>query len=179
KDPKTKAIRLFYAVRDNIQYDPYTFNLKPDQLKASYVLKQKKTYCVPKAVLMTSVIRAAGIPARLGYANLINHTISNDLKTILNTNVLAWHGYTEVYLKDSWIRITPAFNVELCKYLNVPPVEFDGESHAIFPSADNDGNKHMEYIEYHGTFDDVPLETIVKSMMEHYPMLMKHDELVP
>jgi len=178
-DPQSKAVKLFYAVRDEIAYDPYTFNLKPEKLKASHVLKKKKGFCVPKAILMTSVIRAVGIPARLGFANLINHIMGDDLKKILESNVLAFHGYTEIYLNNKWLRVTPTFNIELCKLLNVPPVEFDGESHAIFSSTDNNGNHFMEYIKYHGTFDDVPLTTIIESMKIHYPMLMKHDELLP
>jgi transglutaminase-like putative cysteine protease len=177
--PKTKAINLFYAVRDQIVYDPYTFNLKPDKLKASHVLYNKKSFCVPKAVLMTSVYRAVGIPARLGFANLINHIMGNELKNILKSNLLAYHGYTEIYLNEKWLRVTPTFNIKLCKLLNVAPVEFDGESHAIFPSVDNDGNQFMEYIQYHGTFDDVPLTKIVESMIFHYPMLKSHDELLP
>jgi len=178
-DPKTKAIKLFYAVRDQIVYDPYTFNLKPDKIKASHVVATKKGFCVPKAVLMTSVFRAVGIPARLGFANLINHIMGDELKNVLQSNILAFHGYTEIYLNDQWLRVTPTFHSELCKFLNVPPVEFDGESHAIFSSTDNNGNQFMEYIKYHGTFDDVPLTKIVESMKIHYPMLKEHDELLP
>jgi len=178
-DQKTKAIKLFYAVRDQITYDPYTFNLKPDKIKASHVITAKKGFCVPKAVLMTSVFRSVGIPSRLGFANLINHIMGDELKNILQSNILAFHGYTEIYLNNQWLRVTPTFHNDLCKLLNVPPVEFDGNSHAIFSSTDNDGNQFMEYIEYHGTFDDVPLTKIVESMIIHYPMLKEHSELLP
>jgi len=178
-DPKLQSIKLFYAVRDKIAYDPYTFNLKPDKIKASHVVSTKKGFCIPKAVLMTSVFRAVGIPARLGFANLINHIMGDELKNILKSNILAFHGYTEIYINDKWLRVTPTFNIELCSFLNVPTVEFDGESHAIFSSTDNNGNQFMEYIEYHGTFDDVPLTKIVESMMIYYPMLKEHDELLP
>jgi len=178
-DPKSKAIKLFYAVRDQIAYDAYTFSLKPEKMKATHVLKAKKSFCIPKAVLMTSLIRAEGIPARLGFANLINHMMGDELKNILQNDILAFHGYTEILLNDQWLRMTPTFNLKLCKSLNVPPVEFDGESHATLPSTNNKGKKFIEYIEYHGTFDDVPLTTIVESMKNHYPMLMKHDEFLP
>jgi len=178
-NPKSKAIKLFYAVRDQIAYDPYTFSLKPEKIKASHVIATQKGFCVPKAVLMTSVFRAVGLPARLGFANLLNHIMGDELKKILKSNILAFHGYTELYLNDQWLRVTPTFNIELCRLLNVPPVEFDGKSHATFSSTDNNGNQFMEYIEYHGTFDDVPLTKIVESMMIHYPMLQEHDELLP
>jgi len=178
-DPISKSIKLFYAVRDKIAYDPYTFNLKPEKIKASHVLATKKGFCVPKAVLMTALIRAVGIPARLGFANLVNHIMGDELKNILKSNVLAFHGYTEIYLNKQWFRVTPTFNIELCRLLNVPPVEFDGTSHAIFSSTDNNGNPFMEYINYHGTFEDVPLTKIVESMKIHYPMLMEHEELLP
>ncbi|MBF0450258.1 MAG: transglutaminase family protein [Candidatus Magnetomorum sp.] len=178
KDPKSKAIRLFYAVRDQILYDPYTFNLKPERLTASYVRLQKSTFCIPKAILMTAVLRAAGIPARLGFADLVNHSMGEELKKVLKTNLLAWHGYVELFLDERWVKATPAFNAALCQRLNVSPVEFDGETHAVFPDTDNNGNRHMEYLRYHGTFSDVPLDMIVESMKYHYPMLKEHDELV-
>jgi len=167
----TKAVKLFYAVRDQIHYDPYTFNLNPESLKASHAVKQEKSYCIPKAVLMTAVSRAANIPARMGFADLINHSMSGELKEILNTNRLVWHGYTELFLNDQWIKTTPAFNVKLCKRMNVPPVEFNGTDHAKFPSTDNAGNKHMEYCHYHGIFDDPPVDRIFTTMKAQYPIL--------
>jgi len=65
---RDKAKRLFAAVRDQIRYDPYTVSDDPAHYRASFVLETGRAYCVPKAVLLTAVCRAAGIPALLGFA---------------------------------------------------------------------------------------------------------------
>jgi len=177
KNSREKAILLFNIVRDQIIYDPFTFNLKPDYLKASNIVKQKKSFCIPKAILLAAVARASDIPARLGFANLKNYRMGKELKELLQTNLLAWHGYVELFLNDKWIKATPAYNKDLSEHTNTPSVEFDGKTHAIFPEKDNDGNRHMEYLTYHGTFPDLPLEKIKESMINYYPMLKEHDEL--
>jgi len=177
-NPKLMAIRIFYAVRDQIIYDPYAFTLKPERLKASYILSQKSAFCIPKAIVLAAAARAANIPARLGFANLINHLMGKELKQLLQTNLIAWHGYAELYIDHQWIKVTPAFNADLCKHLNVPSVEFNAENHAIFPGKDNNGNQYMEYINYQGTFSDLPLDRIVKSMKHYYPQLKTYKELI-
>ncbi|MBW2139244.1 MAG: transglutaminase domain-containing protein, partial [Deltaproteobacteria bacterium] len=49
--PVDKAVRLYYAVRDKIWYDPYYPFYLPEHYKASNVLKRGRGYCVPKASL--------------------------------------------------------------------------------------------------------------------------------
>lgn len=65
-----KAIAIFTAVRDSIWYDPYTVTDNPHAYRASTVATAERAYCVPKAVLLTAACRAAGIPARLGFADV-------------------------------------------------------------------------------------------------------------
>jgi transglutaminase-like putative cysteine protease len=177
-DPKRIAISLFNAVRDRIIYDPYRFNLKPEHLKASYIQSQKRAFCIQKAVLLAAAARAANIPSRLGFADLINHLMGEDLKQLLQTNLVAFHGYVELYIDNQWLKATPVFDKNLCRYLNIPVVDFDAENHAIFPLKDKDGNLFMEYIKYHGTFSDIPLEMIVHSIKQYYPQLMEKNELI-
>ena len=61
-----KAIKLYYAVRDQIRYDPYLFSLQPEPYRASQVLAEGSAFCVPKAILMCAAARALGIPAAVG-----------------------------------------------------------------------------------------------------------------
>ena len=63
---RERAVSLALAVRDQIRYDPYQIDLSPTGMRASTCLQQGFGWCVPKAVLLTAVCRAAGIPARLG-----------------------------------------------------------------------------------------------------------------
>ena len=64
KTVKDKALALYGAVRDQIQYDPYIDFSNPAEFRASDVLRASKGFCVGKSSLLTAAARAAGIPAR-------------------------------------------------------------------------------------------------------------------
>lgn len=171
KSEKKQAIKLYYAVRDRIRYDPYRIQFTENGLKASATLAQGYGYCVAKAVLLAAVGRAVGIPARLGFADVRNHLSSEKLKQMMQSDIFAWHGYTEFYLDNSWVKATPAFNQSLCDKAGIKPLEFDGISDSVFHEFDQAGNRHMEYLKDHGPFADVPFQKIIDSFKEHYPLL--------
>ena len=75
---RDKALRLYYAVRDDLRYDPYNTPMKREAYRASTTLASGHGYCVNKAGLMAAVCRAAGIPARVGYADVRNHMTTSD-----------------------------------------------------------------------------------------------------
>lgn len=173
QDQKMQAIKLYYAVRDSIRYDPYRIEFTPNGLKASTTLKQDYGYCVAKAVLLAAAGRAVGIPTRVGFSDVKNHLSSEKLIQVMQSDVFAWHGYTEFYLNDQWIKATPAFNKLLCDKAGIKPLEFDGENDSVFHEFDQAGNKHMEYLKEHGSFDDVPFQNIIDAYKEYYPVLAK------
>jgi transglutaminase-like putative cysteine protease len=158
-----KAVRLYYAVRDDIYYDPYRFSPDPEKMKASYTLESKRGYCVAKAVLLAATSRAVGIPSRLGFADVINHLATERLKKLMGTDIFYYHGYTEFFLNNKWVKATPAFNRSMCEKFSVKPLEFDGANDSIFHAFDTQGNKHMEYLRDHGSFADLPLATIIEA----------------
>ena len=54
-DPVEMAVKLYYAVRDGIWYDPYyPFHL-PEYYRASNVLKNARGFCIPKASLLCAL----------------------------------------------------------------------------------------------------------------------------
>jgi transglutaminase-like putative cysteine protease len=138
-------------------------------MKASYTLAAKRGYCVSKAVLLAAAGRAVGIPSRLGLADVVNHLTSDKLKKHMGTDVFYYHGYTEFFLDNKWVKATPAFNRSMCEKFNVKPLEFDGVNDSIFHAYDVQGNRHMEYIRDHGSFADLPLATIVEAYKVVYP----------
>jgi len=172
-DQKEQAIKLYYAVRDEFRYDPYKIQFTPNGLKASAVIKQGYGYCVSKAVLLAAAGRAVGIPTRLGFADVKNHLSSEKLKQVMQSDVFSWHGYTEFYLNNKWVKATPAFNKLLCDKTGIKPLEFDGENDSIFHEFDQAGNKHMEYLKDHGRFDDLPFQKIAEAYKKQYPMFAK------
>ena len=171
-----KSIKIFYAVRDQIRYDPYHIELSPDKFKASRVLAQQTGWCVEKALLLAAAARALGIPSRLGFADLRNHLVPESLKKTMKTDLFIFHGYTEMFLNDRWIKATPAFDLSLCEKFDVIPVEFNGETDAVFHKFNRRGNKHIEYIADHGSFADLPLERIVAEFRKYYPQFFDGTE---
>jgi transglutaminase-like putative cysteine protease len=162
------AIRLFHAVRDGFRYDPYNVDHAPEQFRASAVVASSSNWCVPKSVLLTAAARSRGIPARLGFADVKNHLTSEKLNAQMKTDLFAWHGYSEVLLDDGWHKLSTAFNIELCDKFGVKPLEFDGTGDALMHPYDQAGNRHMEYVNQRGSFDDLPLEAILADVAEIY-----------
>jgi hypothetical protein len=87
----------------------------------------------------------------------------------MGTDIFVWHGYTDIFLEDQWVKATPAFNLSLCETFGVKPLEFDGKSDSVFHPLDVNGNRHMEYIRDHGRFADLPWETITADFLATYP----------
>jgi len=172
-----KAIKLYYAVRDTIYYDPYKIDLSSKGLKASTVLQKKFGFCISKAVLLVALTRAEGIPSRLGFADVRNHLTTERLQKLMESDIFAYHGYAELYLDNKWAKATPAFNLSLCERFDVKPLEFDGKKDSIFHEFDQKGNRHMEYICDHGQFADLPYQQILEAFKEHYPVLFSKNSI--
>jgi transglutaminase-like putative cysteine protease len=166
---REKAVALYYAVRDGFRYDPYRVDLSPGGMRGSSVLAQGYGWCVPKAALLAAACRAAGIPARLGYADVRNHLSTEKMRSTMNTDVFIWHGYTDIWLDGAWRKATPAFNIELCERFGLHALEFDGVGDSIYHPFDRAGNKHMEYVLQRGAFVEMPLQQIVADFRKVYP----------
>jgi transglutaminase-like putative cysteine protease len=169
---REQAVRLFYAVREGIRYDPYTVDLTTNGMRASHTLASGRAWCVPKAILLAACCRVMKIPAGLGFADVINHLATERLKKVMNTDIFFWHGYTTIYIDGKWVKATPAFNIELCERFQLKALEFDGFSDSLFQPFDLLGNAHMEYIRYRGEFADAPIERIKSTFQKHYSQMI-------
>ncbi len=168
-DDRERAVALYHAVRDGLRYDPYRIDLSVHGMKASTALAKGYGWCVPKAALLAAACRAAGIPARVGYADVRNHLSTEKLRKNMGSDLFVWHGYTDIGLDGQWLKATPAFNIELCDRFGLLPLEFDGRADSIYHPFNRAGNRHMEYVAMHGAFDDVPLQKILDAFAAHYP----------
>jgi transglutaminase-like putative cysteine protease len=177
-DPREQAVRLYYAVRDGIPYDPYSAVLSVEGLRASNTLNAGRGWCVAKAVLLAACCRAIGIPARLGFADVRNHLATERMRQVVENGIFLWHGYTSIHLDGVWVKVTPAFNIELCQRFKLKPLAFDGHSDALFHPFDLEGKHHMEYLQYRGEYADVPLDQIIETFQAEYavvPPIGDHD----
>jgi len=171
------SLALYYAVRDGFRYDPYHLDLRREAMKASDMLTRDHGYCVEKANLLAAAARVLGIPSRLGFANVCNHLGVDRYLDILKTDVLVFHGYTDLFLDGKWVKATPAFNKELCVRFNVEPLEFNGREDSLFQEFNHAGHQYMEYLEDHGTFPDLPRDLFIENLRKHYPHLFSIDRL--
>jgi transglutaminase-like putative cysteine protease len=167
-DQVERAVKLYLAVRDGIRYDPYSPFHLPEHYQASKVLKRKRSFCVPKVSLLCALSRACGIPSRVGFATVKNHLATKQLIDFLGSNIFVYHGFVEFHLEGKWVKATPAFNKELCERHNVPPMEFNGREDSLFHPFNQDNKKYMEYMEYHGTYADIPVDAIVAAWKNTY-----------
>ena len=170
-NPVEIAKALYLAARDDVSYNPYVFSDDPRTLSASHVLETRASYCIPKAVLLGAAARYKGIPSRLGLADVKNHLSSPRLIEWLRSDIFRMHGYIELYLNGQWVKATPAFNKRLCLLMKVEPLAFDGINDSIFQAFTDDGAQHMEYVNEHGEFADVPFDFILEGIRSAYPHL--------
>jgi transglutaminase-like putative cysteine protease len=169
-DAVERAVKLFYAVRDGVRYDPFAVRLVSEDYVASRVLGARGAYCLPKAILLAAAARSSGIPAAIGLSDVVNHLTTEKLKARMGGQTLfAHHGYAVLYLEGRWVKAAPAFNIELCRRFHVRPTEFDGRGDAVFQEYDALDRRHMEYVRDSGTWSDFPFERVAADFRALYP----------
>jgi transglutaminase-like putative cysteine protease len=163
-----RAVKLYYAVRDGIRYDPYYPFYLPEHYRASNVLRNGRGYCVSKTSLLCALGRACGIPSRVGFATVRNHLATRQLLDLLGSDLFVYHGFIEFFLEGKWVKATPAFNAEICNRHNVEPLEFNGHEDSIFQTYNLEKKMFMEYVAFHGSYPDIPVGRIVGAWKEAY-----------
>jgi transglutaminase-like putative cysteine protease len=170
-DAVQAAVRLFYAVRDDLRYDPYAVRVDLDSLRASRALAARRGWCVSKAALLVACCRSLEIPARIGFADVRNHLSTARMRETMKTDVFYWHGYASIRIGERWVKATPAFNRELCEKFGLLPLEWDGRSDSLYHAFDREGRQHMEYVREHGEFADIPLDRMRETWQREYAHL--------
>lgn len=168
--PKENAIALYYGVRDSFLYNPYRLNISKEGLIASNVVHKNSAWCVEKSHLFIACCRYVGIPAKPGYAIVVNHIGTEKLTSILKRKEIVFHGYASILIDGKWLKVTPAFDRRICKLSGVETLDFDGTDDALFQAFDQ-GRKFMEYTHDYGTFEDVPVKLMNQEMKKYYPHL--------
>jgi transglutaminase-like putative cysteine protease len=168
---RERGVALYYAVRDSVRYNPFLDFSDTRVFRARDTLAAGEGFCIGKAALLAAAARAAGIPARVGFADVKNHLTTPRLAERMGTDLFVYHGFTELQLEGRWVKATPAFNLDLCRKFRVRPLEFDGREDSIFHPFDEDERRHMEYLRDRGWYADVPVAEIQRVFREAYPGL--------
>jgi transglutaminase-like putative cysteine protease len=172
---REKASKIYTAVRDGIDCNPYVNPGVPESFRASSVLAADNGYCVGKAALYAAACRVHGIPARVGFADMRNHLTTEKLRQSMGTDMFTWHGFTEVFVDGDWRKATPTFNDTLCARLGVEPLDFDGHGDALLHPFDGAGRAYMQYLNNHGSYHDVPAKFLMREMARDYAGMQRED----
>jgi transglutaminase-like putative cysteine protease len=168
---REQAVALFWYVRDCFPYRIIYEIPNREYFKASVTLKRGEGFCMPKSILLAALARAAGIPARLHFADIRNHILPPTTTERLKTDVMAYHTYVELHLGDKWVKATPSFDLGFCERFNLVPVEFDGEHDALLHHLDRKGRRHIEYVADYRTRADFPIGEVIGAFRRTYPHL--------
>ena len=166
---RERGVALYYAVRDEVGYDPYCVGSHEKYFRAGACLERGSGFCIPKAALLAACARAVGIPARVGFADVRNHLSTPRLSAMVGGDIYHWHSYTDMHLDGRWVKSTPAFDRALCERLGVHALEFDGVEDSLLQEYNRAGDRHMEYLAQRGTYADVPFESIVADFERLHP----------
>jgi len=170
-DPVDDAVRLYYAVRDGLRYEVYGNDLSREGMKASAIIERGFGFCIHKALVYAATLRAIGIPSRVTYGDVRNHLASPRLRELVGGDLFRFHSLTQVYLNGKWLKATPVFTKTLCRLYKIRPLDFDGHSDAVYHPYDEEGRAHMEFVRWHGEFDDFPYDLVIGGFQTHHPKL--------
>lgn len=166
--------QIYFWVRDRLLYDPYHLDITHLGLQASSILLKNRAWCVEKSILMASIARKFGFPAKLGFAIVKNHLEISKLYNFLKREEIVFHGYCSILVNNKWVKCTPAFDKRVCYLNKVEPLDWDGRNDAMFQEFTND-KKFMEYLHFYGEFDDVPIHLMNEEMKKFYPHLFQNN----
>lgn len=171
-NPREQASKLYLKVRDGFLYDPYHLDLREEALVSSAIIGKSRAWCVEKAIVCCSGLRALEIPARLGFGIVKNHVGVDKLISYLRKDEIVFHGFVEVLLNGLWTKCTPAFDRRICRISQVEPLEWDGTTDSLFQAFRGE-EQYMEYLHFYGSFADVPVTLMHSEMQKHYPHLFE------
>ena len=170
-DPRARAVTLYYAVRDGLNYEIYGADMSRRGLRASAAIGSGSGLCIHKSIAYAAAVRAIGIHSRLVLTDVRNHLSSPRLRAFIGGDVFRYHCLTAIRLGDAWLNVTPVFNRRLCQLYGMTPLEFNGHGDSLHHPFDETGQRHMEFVHQHGAFDDFPYELVIEGLRAAHPRL--------
>jgi hypothetical protein len=122
-DQREKAVRIFDWIRDGIEYC-----IEADR-PALDVLRERRGVCVTKALLHVALLRAAGVPARLGHvdyrADALRAMFPDDYVD-RQPEVYPLHTFAEVLLDGEWLTCDATVDAGFARDFGFVANTFDG-----------------------------------------------------
>ncbi len=156
--PAEKAEKLFYFVRDAIIYNFAPQLRDRSDWRASATLARGQGFCQQKAVLLTALARAVGIPSQVAFQHLRDDKLlGTRYEPYMPGGILPFHGLSVLYLDGRWLWEDATIDTTLCRRRGYRPVRFNPVGHALLPSTDLAGKPHFHFLEQFGPYPDLPI----------------------
>lgn len=175
-DERGTAVKLYYAVRDKITYEVFDTDISEKGLRASQIVKNRRGFCLHKALLYAAACRSQGLACRLVASRVTNHVATRELQDLVGGDVFL-HWYNEVNVGDAWLQVSPVFSKLLCKLYGIEPLEFDGYSSAIHQPLS--GGLAMNYLDDPVVFTDLRYSELIELVYTHHPGMITPDGRIP
>lgn len=140
------AAAAFERVRDGVRYDFAPDLQRRSDWRASATIARGHGFCQQKAVLLASVLRAAGIPAALAFENLFDAKIRPPFSELLGGQVLPWHGLVLAHVGGGWRRADACLDSRLCESRGYRVATFAPPAGGPLPLADAAGKPHFRTV---------------------------------
>ena len=167
KSDAGKAVAIFNYVRDSVQYE-FAIRNTPEEYRASFTISDGRGFCVRKSLLVAALCRAAGIPSVIILCNMKDMSLSQRVIDMLGTDIMFNHGLAGVYLDREWFKLDASLSPALVEKREYRLVEVDGHSDALQETTTLSGGPHMEYVEYHGAYTDLPYTQMMRGFDAGY-----------
>ena len=156
RDARGKVRKIFDYVRDEIVYNFAPDVKEREDFRASHTLEMGNGFCMQKAALFAALCRASGIPARIGFQDIVDYKIVGRFFELMGNNQLIHHGMNAVYLNGRWIRVDCTLDRALVERKNYRLVEFDGLHEALLPKTDRARKPHFTILKQSPFYNDTP-----------------------
>lgn len=176
--PFERAKAVFNFTRDAARYNFTPDLLSRDDWQASATLARGDGFCQQKAVLLTAIARAAGIPSAIGLQHLRDHKLLDSrYEVALPDGIIPYHGLTYLWLGGAWRIADATLDAELCTRRRYRLVELMAGADARLPATDLDGLPHFDILAEWGPFPDLP-ESVSAFMVTLRPAWLALKEVV-
>lgn len=155
--PLDKTRAIFEFVRDRIVYNFAPHIRSRASWRASDTLARGDGFCQQKSVLLIALLRAAGVPAQMGFQHLRDYKIiGTRYESGLPGGVIHFHGLAYFYHEASWQRLDPTLDAGLVNQRGYRLAEFNPHGETLLPATDRAGQPHFDVLAEFGPYPDLP-----------------------
>jgi len=170
-DPWLKITSIFNFVRDQVIY-----NFAPDirgveDFKASRIMQAKNGFCHQKAILLCTLLRAAGLPSALYFQDIIDYPLMKTrYKKHIPAGILYYHALGAVFIEGSWYRLDGTLDSALCHRRAYRLSKINKAQETLLPLTTVTGEKHFEISREYGflEFYDPEFSSHILNNMESW-----------